>query len=318
LTGGFDLRPNIVVLERIHDHGLDLLAAFADVRLALGLGRPQQLAAVSDADAVVIRSVTRIDAEFLEAAPKLKAIGRAGTGKDNIDLERAASKGVRILTTPGANADSTADFTVAQILNLSRNLYLAHRLIAGGDFRRHQLTGRELSCMTVGIVGLGNVGQRVAKRLAGFGCDLIGYDPNQANGADFPGLRRVKDADSLFAEADVVTLHSDLNGTSHHLVDARRLSLAKPGLLLVNASRAEVVDDEALLAALNSGQVAAAALDVLSPEPDFDSPPQATDYQHRLLDHPNVFVTPHMAASTSDCQRRIGVDLASQLRDFFV
>jgi len=304
--------PTIVILERIHTEGMRALSTFAVVNQCLGQARADLSAHVAKADAIVVRSVIRVDAELLDWAPALKAVGRAGTGTDNIDLAETGRRGIRVVTTPGANADSTADFTVGQILCLCRRLFVARDMVQVGDFRRHLLEGRELSSLTVGIVGLGNVGRAVARRLSGFGCRLLGYDP--APTPTPPSVQRVNKIAALYADSDVLTFHVDMNDSSYRLLDAAALQLVKPGALIINAARAGVIDDNALLAALDDGRVAAAAVDVVDPEPTYDSPPEKAIFRHPLIAHPRVVFTPHMAASTDDAQARIARQLADGLR----
>lgn len=313
-------RPRVVVLERIHDEGVSLLSEFASVQVILGLSRTEILGAVRDADALVVRSVVHVDGELMDHAPGLRVIGRAGTGLDNIDVDGARLRNVAVVRTPKANAESTADYAVAQMLCLARNFYRAQDFLRQGDFRRHCLTGRELSALTIGIFGLGNVGRAVARRLRlGFGAHVVGYDPNPAHPDELHTLvEQVEDPDEVFRRADILTFHTSLGPSSRKLLNQRTLDICKPGVLVVNAARAGVIDDDALWAALNSEKVAAAAVDVLDPEPNYDLPPGTQSYRHPLFLHPNLIFTPHMAASTSDAQSRIGRELAHNLRHILI
>ena len=309
------MKPRIAVLESIHRDGIAQLDSFAVVDQHLGVSRAELLEIVGGYDAVIVKSVTRMDRELITRATALKVIGRAGTGTENIDIDFAAARGVRLLTVPTGNSVSAAEFTVAQILCLCRNLYVARSAVENGDFRRQPLEGRELAQLTVAIVGLGNVGTEVARRLRSFGCRMIGYDPapRYPEALKTLGVQLKDSFEDVLSNADVLTFHVSLDKTTSGMLCRDALKHAKPGILVVNTSRGAVIDDQALLEALGNGQVAAAAVDVIWPEPPFDRPPGKEAFDHPLLAHPRVYVTPHMAASTEDAQRRIAIDLATQI-----
>jgi len=305
----------ILILEHLHPDGIARLrAASQEVVVALGLSRTELLRRVAWADVLVVRSVVRVDAELLSRAARLKAIARAGVGTDNIDLEEAAARGIEVLTVRGGNADAAADFAVMQILCLIRHAHQARQMMTAGDFRRERLLGRDLHALTVGIVGLGQVGSRVVGRLKGFGCRLLGCDiglsPDECRAL---GVERVSDIDALIRQVDVLTLHVPLTPATRCLVSAEQFAQARPGLMLVNISRGAVVDETALMAAIRAGRVAAAALDVFVDEPPFDAQPGEQAYDNALLHVPEIISTPHMAAGTHDAERRIAENLAEQL-----
>lgn len=307
----------VLVLESMHQDGVDRLrAATHTVDVALGLDRSELLARVADVDAIVVKSVVRVDIELLDRAKNLKVIGRAGVGTDNIDKKVAAARGIPVLTVPGGNADAGADFTVMQILCLIRNAYQAQQMIKAGDFRRDLLMGRDLGALTVGLVGLGHVGQGVAKRLSGFGCRLLGLDPGLSAKEYLDlGIESVPDIDTLIRRVDVLTLHVPLTPATRHLVGAFQMESARPGLVLINTSRGAVIDECALADAVNAGRIAAAALDVFDDEPPFDAVPGTHAYDNPLLHVPGIISTPHMGASTVDAQRNIALSLADQLNN---
>lgn len=305
----------ILVLESMHHDGIGRLrAASHSVEVALGLDRHEQLAKVADVDAVVVKSVVRVDEELLGCACNLRVIGRAGVGTDNIDKAAVAARGIAVLTVPGGNADAGADFTVMQILCLIRNAYQAQKMMAVGDYRRDLLMGRDLCALTVGIVGLGHVGRGVAKRLRGFGCRLLGFDPGLAP-VDFAalGVEQVANIDRLMREVDILSLHVPLTPTTRDLIGVAQLENARPGLVLVNTSRGAVVNEAALTDAVRTGRIAAAALDVFDEEPPFDALPGSHAYDNPLLHVPGIVSTPHVGASTVDAQRNIALSLADQL-----
>lgn len=265
--------------------GQALVDAGLDVRLAPKLGRRN--AAELDAllgDAVgALVSTDPFTAEVLRAHPHLQVIARVGVGMDSIDVPVATSLGIRVATTPGANDATVADHALAMILGVLRRLPAHDAGVRRGEWNRTGVhTPRQLSGLTVGLIGLGRIGLQVAQRLAGFGTTILGHDPvvAAADGVRVVGL------DELLAASDVVSLHCPLVAATHHLIDTRALSLMKPGAVLVNTSRGEVVDQAALVVALTAGTLSAAALDVFEGEPPTGSP---------LLGLPNVVLTPHIA-----------------------
>lgn len=318
--GGKQIKPCIAILEAIHEDGIARLEDFATVDLRLGLPRAVQLEIIGDYEAIIVKSVTRVDEALIAAAPRLRAVGRAGTGIDNIDLNAAERQGIAVLMVPTGNTVSAAEFTIGLMLNLCRKLPDAFRAVAAGDFRRHLLEGRELGGLTVGLVGLGNVGMAVAQRLEPFGCSIVGWDPAPRDAAGFGSLggRLVGNFEELLPLPDILSFHVRVTPGTTRMLDRTAIARTRPGTLVVNTSRGAVIDDQALLEALAAGHVAAAALDVIDPEPPFDAAPGTHDYDHPLLRHPKVLVTPHMAASTEDAQRRIAVDLAAQLQNALV
>jgi len=311
------MKPIITVFESIHSDGLDNLLSFADVRVALGATREEQLALSEISVAIIIKSVVQVDSLLLDSAPKLRVVARAGTGVDNINLEEADKRGIKILTVPGGNSISAAEFTIFQILFLCRRMNEVIRSVNKNDYRRHLLEGRELQNMTVGIVGLGNVGMAVFERLKVFGCKIIGYDPESKNINRFQvlGGMAVDTLEDMLPNIDILSLHARLTFDNHHMVGRNQFDLMKDGLLLVNSARATLVDESALFDAIESGKVIAAALDVIDPEPPFDLMPNKHSYSHQLLEHPQVMVTPHIGASTVDAQRQISLNLAKQIRE---
>jgi D-3-phosphoglycerate dehydrogenase len=305
----------ILILESIHPAGVERLRRFARVEHLLNRPRAEVLAALAEADAVVCKSVTRVDREFLDAAPRLKVVGRAGTGTDNFDKELLKERGIPLLTVPTGNSISAAEFAVMCILVLLKNAVRAVDAVRGGDFRRDLLEGRELSCTTVGLLGFGNVGRLTAQRLQAFGCTVKAFDsrPEKQEEARAMGVEPVPGPAELLAGCDVVSLHATLNETSRQVVNRQTLAGAKPGLWLVNTARGGLMNDADVLEALDSGQVAGLAIDTLSPEPPYNAEPGAHGFTHPYLGHSKVVVFPHMAASTSDAQERIALTLAGDM-----
>ena len=310
------MKPIITIFEAIHTSGIEYLAEFADIRFAYGVDRINCLKLTSESDAIVVKSVVQVDKELLGNSPRLRVIGRAGTGVDNIDVIEAKKMNIQVLTVPTGNSVSAAEFTLLQILSLCRRLPEVTNSTNENDFRRHLLEGRELQDMTVGLVGLGNVGMLVSERLKAFGCKILGWDPRSKDKGDFisHGGVYVESFEQLLSEVDILSFHARLTSDNYHMMGRKQFQKVKDGLLLINCARADLVDQNALLESVNNGKVAMASLDVLEPEPPFDLHPKEHNYQHQLLKHPRIIVTPHIGASTIEAQKRISLNLGEQLK----
>lgn len=288
-----------VALRLLEEAGLE-----AAVHLKASGEALQALAA--EADGWIIRSGTQITAAHVEAAGRLKVIGRAGVGVDNVDLAAATRKGILVVNAPDGNTVSTAEHTCALILALARQVPQAAASLAAGAWERKRFQGAELDGKTLGVVGVGKVGRGVAQRMQAFGMRVVGFDPVLApEAAERLGIALVS-LDRLWAESDFITVHTPLNDATRGLLGTETLARCKPGVRVVNCARGGIVDEAALLAALESGHVAGAALDVFSAEP----PPPALG---ALLAHPRVVATPHIAASTDEAQEKVAVQIVEQV-----
>jgi D-3-phosphoglycerate dehydrogenase len=264
-------------------------------------------AALTDADALVVRSAVQVDDALMEKAPKLRVIGRAGVGVDNIDAEAATRRGIVVMNTPGANAVAVAELTLGLMLALARKLPTANATMHAGKWEKRSLQGSELRGKTFGILGLGRIGLEVAKRARGFGLEIIGSDPFvSAAVARENGIKLVTN-DELFASSDYLTLHVGLTPQTHGIVNAKTLAAMKKGVRIINCARGELVDEAALVAALKSGHIGGAALDVFIEEPPKNSP---------YVEFDNVILTPHIAGSTGEAQEAVGIQIAMQVREY--
>jgi D-3-phosphoglycerate dehydrogenase / 2-oxoglutarate reductase len=262
---------------------------------------------LKDADALVVRSAVQVDDALMEYAPKLRVIGRAGVGVDNIDAEAATRRGIVVMNTPGANAVAVAELTLGLMIALARKVPAANSSMHAGKWEKKNLQGAELRGKALGILGLGRIGLEVAKRARGFGMDLIGADPFvSAAVARENGIALVP-IEELFAKADYLTLHVGLTPQTNGIINAKTLATMKKGVRIINCARGELVVEADLAAALKSGQVAGAALDVFAHEPPKDSPYFGLD---------NVILTPHIAGSTGEAQEAVGVQIAHQVREY--
>lgn len=298
----------ILVLEGMTERGLALLRGegwSVDVNKALP---PVELARlVPPYDALTVRSSSAITEEVLAAATRLRVIGRPGVGVDNVDLAAATRRGIVVMNSPGGNLVSTAELALGLLFALARNLPQADAAMKSERWDRKTFAGVELNGKRIGIVGLGRVGREVAARCRALGMEVVAYDPFVSPQAAELLNVKLLDLDELLAACDFVTLHSVLTPETRHLIGRETLAGAKPGIRIVNAARGELIDEQALLEALESGRVAGAALDVHSQEPPQD---------WRLAKHPRVVATPHLGASTVEAQERVGTDIAVQVRDF--
>jgi D-3-phosphoglycerate dehydrogenase len=269
---------------------------------------PEELARdLADADAIVVRSATRVTAALIEGAPRLRAIARAGTGVDNVDVPAATARGIVVMNAPGANSVSVAELAMAQILALARHLPAADAAMKQGKWEKKKFVGEEIRDKVLGLVGLGRIGQEVARRAAVFGMTIIAHDPFVSEQAAAHLDVELVGLDELFSRADYVSLHIPSTPQTRKLVNAERLARSKKGIRILNTARGDLVDEAALAGAIESGQVAAAALDVFEQEPTVD---------HRLQMLPQVVASPHIAASTREGQELVGEETAAALRDF--
>ncbi|HXE08257.1 MAG TPA: phosphoglycerate dehydrogenase [Acidobacteriaceae bacterium] len=264
-------------------------------------------AELADADALVVRSAVQVTAKLLESAPKLRLIGRAGVGVDNIDAPAATHRGIVVMNTPGANAVAVAELTLGLMVAMARSIPRANATMHAGKWEKKSLQGSELRGKTFGIVGLGRVGMEVARRARSFGMELIAYDPFIAPAVARENHVTLVPLDEIFKRSDYLTLHVGLTSQTEGMINATSLKIMKPGVRIINCARGELIVDEALAEALKSGHVGGAALDVFTKEPLKDSAYFGLD---------NVLLSPHIGGSTDEAQEAIGIQLAQQVRDY--
>jgi D-3-phosphoglycerate dehydrogenase len=292
----------ILIADPLEASGLEILrAAGAEVVVLQGADRPRLAELLAEFDALVVRSATKVTRQLLDASTRLRVVGRAGVGVDNVDVEAATERGVLVVNAPTANLVSAAEHTFALLFAVARSLPAADASMKRGEWDRKSFVGVELQGKTLGVVGLGRIGQRVAARAKAFEMRVVACDP-------FLGAAQVSrlgvellPLDELLSVADVVTLHTPLTKETRHLLDAARLARLKPSALVINCGRGGVLDEKALLAALDAGRIAGAALDVYEEEP--------TPHLE-LVRHPKVVATPHIGAQTREAQERIAHETA--------
>lgn len=265
---------------------------------------------IPDAEALIVRSATKAAAQLLDRAARLKVIGRAGVGVDNVDLDAATRKGVVVMNTPGGNAESVAEHTLAMMLALARRIPQADASLKQGKWEKKAFLGQELRGKALGLVGFGRIGAEVARRAQAMEMQVSAYDPHIAPRlAAEQNVKLAPSLEELLASSDFVSLHASATTETRHLVNAKTLAAARSGVRIINCARGELVDEAALLEALRSGKVAGAGLDVFETEPPKDT---------TLVTHANVIATPHIAGSTEEAQEIVGIRIAEQVRDYLV
>ena len=304
----------IVVCDPISTKGIALLQQrpeFEVVVLPKRLPEPELLTVVADATALLVRSETKVTPKVIEAAPKLRAVGRAGVGVDNVDVAAATQRGVVVMNTPGGNTVTTAELSFAMLLALARKVPQAHTSMAAGKWDRKLFQGTELLDKTLGILGMGRIGSEVAKRARAFGMRVIAYDPYlteeraKAVGAEFAA-----EVDDVYRMGDFITVHMPVTPETKHMLNAAAFSKMKPGVRIVNCARGEIIVENDLIAALESGKVAGAALDVFAVEP------LPADHPYRK--QPNIILTPHLGASTQEAQEKCGIEVAEVITAYLL
>jgi D-3-phosphoglycerate dehydrogenase / 2-oxoglutarate reductase len=302
------LSARILVLEGITERGAEILRSEGwTVDMEKALPPAELVARVPPYDAILVRSGSQMTAEVIDAARSLKVIGRAGVGVDNVDLKAATRRGVLVMNSPGGNSIATAELAVALMLGLARNLAPAGAAMKAGTWDRKSFAGVELFGKRLGVIGFGRVGREVAARCRAFGMQVQAFDPFVSAEVAEQAQVSLRSLEDLLQSSDYLSLHTTLTPETRHLIGKDALGRVKPGVRIVNAARGELIDDEALLAALESGRVAGAGLDVHAQEPPSD---------WRLAKHPKVLALPHLGASTREAQQRVGTDIAQQVRDY--
>ncbi len=297
---------HVLVCDPISPRGIAFFQARPEFKVTVlpkRLSEAELIPLLSDVQALVVRSETKVTRALLENAPELKVVGRAGVGIDNVDVEAATQRGVVVMNTPAGNTITTAELAFFMIGALARKLPAAHASMAGGRWDRKQFQGTELLGKTLGVLGAGRIGTEVAKRALAFGMRVVAYDPflNDARARQL-GIEAVSDPDGVYREADFITVHMPVTADTRGMLNSDAFTRMKPGVRIVNCARGEIVDESDLVAALTSGRVAAAALDVFCVEP------LPADHPFRTL--PNVILTPHLGASTEEAQEKCGLEVA--------
>jgi len=299
--------PKVLVADPIAPEGIEILKKVADVDVKTGLSKDELAAIIGDYDALAVRSETKVTSEIIAKAAKLKIIGRAGVGVDNIDVEAATNRGILVVNSPDGNTFAAAELTVAMLLALARHIPQADGALRVGKWDRKKYMGSEVYGKTLGVIGLGKIGREVAKRLQSFEMKVIGYDPYlKPEQAETLGIQLV-DLDTLYKQSDYITVHVPKTKETTGMINAEKLALMKPSVRLINVARGGILDEAAVAEAAKAGKIGGAAIDVFSTEPaPADNP---------LLGIPNIITTPHLGASTEEAQINVAIDIAEQIVD---
>ncbi|HEY2799126.1 MAG TPA: phosphoglycerate dehydrogenase [Chthoniobacterales bacterium] len=301
--------PKVLVADLIAARGLEALGAEGALEVVMkpGLSEAQLIEAIPEFSALVVRSQTKVSRSVLEAATRLKVVGRAGVGVDNVDVEMATRRGVIVMNTPAGNTVSTAEHAFSLLLSVARKIPQAHANLQEGKWDRKKFEGAELYNKTLGIIGMGRIGSELSRRAIAFGMRVLAYDPFLSSArARALQVELLEELDELLPLCDFLTLHTPLTPETHHLLNAARLTKTKRGVSLINCARGGLIDEAALVESLGNGQIAGAALDVFETEPlPADSP---------LRGLPNLILTPHLGASTVEAQESVGIEIAQAIR----
>jgi len=298
----------VLVSDPLSEEGIDILRKEKDIKVDVKVKQPPEVLKkiIGDYDALIVRSGTKVTADIIKHAKKLKVVGRAGVGLDNVDRQAATKKGIIVMNTPGGNTISTAEHTMSLIVSLSRNIAQADASMKSGAWDRKKFMGVELYGKVLGIIGLGRIGNEVAKRAISFGMKIMAYDP-------FLGKTKARDSEiesvelkKLISESDYITVHTPLTDETRHIIGKKEISMMKKGVRLINCARGGIYDEEAILDGINSGKIAGAAFDVYESEPPKDNP---------LFKMDKVIATPHLGASTEEAQLNVAVEVAKQVID---
>ncbi len=299
----------LLITAKLADAGVDALRKHFEIKIKTGMSQAELKEIIPDFEVVLIRSDAKIDQEIMDAATKLEVVGRAGAGLDNVDLEYAKTKGVKVFNTPNANSNAVAELVFGLMLSLYRNIREADLTMKKGEWAKPQLLGQELNGKTLGIVGMGHIGQIVAKLAKAFEMEVLGYDPY----ADQTKLKEIgvelkTDLNEFLGAIDLLTLHIPKTKETTHFLSTAEFAAMQDGAVLINCARGGVVDEDALYTALESGKIAAAAIDVWEQEPE------AND---KLKALPNIIASPHIGASSRQAQMRCVFDLIKSIFDFY-
>ncbi|NLZ38260.1 MAG: phosphoglycerate dehydrogenase [Firmicutes bacterium] len=295
----------VLVSDSISQQGIAKLQEKLTVDVKTNLTEAELISIIPAYDALIVRSATKVTRPIIEAGKKLKVIGRAGVGVDNIDIDAATEKGIIVINAPGGNTISAAEHTIAMMTALARNIPAASISLKAGKWERNKFMGIELYQKTLGVIGMGRIGTEVIKRAKAMGMKILAYDPHiSAERAEKLGVTMVATPEEIYRQADFITLHTPKNKSTLHMIGAKEIAMMKKGVRIINCARGGLIDEAALCAGLKEGKIAGAALDVFEEEPAIANP---------LCDFENVIVTPHLGASTEEAQINVAVQVAEQI-----
>jgi len=303
------MRPKVLLNKEIHPQAMNFLKRYFDILIADNPSEEALLKKCAEASAIITRTSSYINKKIIEASPKLKVISKTGVGVDNIDVSTATEKGILVCNVPGVNSVSVAEHTVALILAVAKDLLIMDKAVRKGEWnKRYSLRATELSQKKLGIIGFGSIGRKVATICQSFQMKILVYDPYLISSTIGKlSIDLINSLEELFKKSDIISIHVPYNGKTHHLVNSSLLKMAKEGVILVNTSRGQIIDEKALFEALKDRPLSAAGLDVFEEEP--------VNISNPLLTLENVIFSPHSAALTKECSARIAVEAAKAVID---
>jgi len=308
-----------LLLDRIHESGINLLRTFSAVEEGWTYPYEQVFDIIEDYDAIIIKSNNKITRELILRATNLKVIGRAGSGVDNVDLESANQRGIQVITSSEGNAVSVSEFIISLILMFSHRILESHNAARANDFRRDIWMGRNLASMKVGVLGLGVIGSCLVEKLEHLSFKTYGFDYKQ-RGTHLGKVTNFKlchNLEDFFSKIDVLSINIPLCQSTTHIISNNYFSIMKKGIILINTARGKIIDNSALMEAIDEGIVSYAGLDVLDVEPPFHIHPLKCTYSHPLINHPRIFYTPHIAAGTADALSEVAINLINKMKKVF-
>jgi D-3-phosphoglycerate dehydrogenase len=305
--------PNfkVLLLDGIDPAGIDVIKKTKEIEPIVHdkISRDELMKIVGDADGIIVRSATSVDRELMRKAGRLKVVGRAGVGVDNVDLDAATEHGILVMNSPGGSTTTTAEHTIAMLFSLARNIPQAYKSLKGHQWEKNKFKGVELAGKTLGVIGLGRIGSEVARKCQAMGMNVLAYDPYINPDAHLSTGLELVPLEEIFSQADFITVHVPLTDDTRNLVNSNTIARMKDGVRLLNCARGGIINENDLADALKSGKVAGAAFDVFEVEPNTESP---------LLAFDNFIATPHLGASTVEAQRKVSEDICRQVSDFLV
>lgn len=307
--------PKILILDKIHHDGISFLQKFCQVKQGWEYSSQKIIEIIPDYDVIIVKSGNVVSAELIKAAKKLQIIGTAGSGTDNIDISAAKERGIKIITAPAGSAVAVTEYIISTILMCCHNIFDSHIGAKRNDFRRNKWCGRNLANLNVGVIGIGVIGSCLVRRLEKLCNNIYGYDyMHRSNGLDeISNFTLCNKLGDLLKNSDIVSLNLPLNEYSKHFLSDSEFKLMKPGAILINTSRGKLIDEDALLDAIEQGIVSKAVIDVVSNEPPFHVDPRHCNYSHPFINNKNIFYTPHIAALTEDGLRQTALELSHKI-----
>lgn len=309
-------RIKTLLLDKIHYSGIKILKSFSEVDYGWDYSKNTLLSVVHSYDILIVKSNNNISRDVIKSAKKLKIIGRAGSGLDNIDLDAAKKRKIKVITSPAGNAVSVAEYIIGMIITSCHKIFDAHLAARNNDFRRNKWCGRNLADLHVGVLGLGEIGRSVVRKLENLSFKTYGYDyKNRSHGLEtVENFKLCNNLESFLKKINVLTINVPLCSSTINLLSDKEFNIMMRGVILINTSRGGIIDENALLRSIKKGFVSYAVLDVLAKEPDFHKVPELNNFSHPFINNNKIFYTPHIAAGTKDALKEVAITLSNKIK----